>query len=616
MSELLEGEVLVVTGTRFHDGDDDPMGGTGDFGEWLFWSVSPFGAQDPFDQYGGFDQVRIGMFDLVDGNLIIRLPGYDFPLKLPAEDWARMNEDDRAAFVKMMVELRDSPMFVETLDRLATQHPGEVVIRYDNVIHQANGNTIPFPDGRAGQVSIVPDPNDSSKILSGSTVVINVNSTLVPNSQGIYPTEVMPDGSLVAVTFAWVVAHEIRHTFYPGAAPGEESQVRLDTETMLNQIFYTPGAIEREGQDYLDSTTIIGSHYNDTASGTSGVDVLSGLSGNDTLNGGGDDDLVMGGAGMDVLSGGSGNNYVLGGLDADTYVPEAGVTTEIISELSGVDRLELTRISISEVVFTRFGDDLRITYATASGWEEIYIEKQWLEGYKIEQFTFAEGTFASSYIEELAGTGPGGVCYDGPNPVICGPYGMPVVLDLDGDGIELIEMVNSKARFDIDGDGTRDRMGWIGADDGLLVLDRNGNGRIDNFSEMSFLQDFLGAGSDLEGLFAYDSNHDGFLTSADDRFSEFLVWRDVNGNGHSEKKELFTLDDLGIVSIGLERRNIHQLDISADRNQVLASSTFETADGRTHQLGDVALFSNLLGCGCHMGGMQAEILGSGYASDF
>jgi hypothetical protein len=182
-----------------------------------------------------------------------------------------------------------------------------------------------------------------------------------------------------------------------------------------------------------------------------------------------------------------------------------------------------------------------------------------------------------------------------------------VVLDLDGDGIELIEIQNSKARFDINGDGERERIGWVGADDGILALDRNGNGRIDDFSEISFLQDFLGAGSDLEGLFAYDSNHDGFLTAADDRFSDFLVWRDTNGNGHSEKKELFTLAELAIVSINLERRNIDPLDVNDARNQILATSSFTTVDGRSFAVGDVALFSDIGDCNCHSQGPQSQM---------
>ncbi len=40
-------------------------------------------------------------------------------------------------------------------------------------------------------------------------------------------------------------------------------------------------------------------------------------------------------------------------------------------------------------------------------------------------------------------------------------YGDPLVVDLDGDGIETIRLDSSNAMFDIDGDGFREKTGWI-----------------------------------------------------------------------------------------------------------------------------------------------------------
>jgi hypothetical protein len=69
----------------------------------------------------------------------------------------------------------------------------------------------------------------------------------------------------------------------------------------------------------------------------------------------------------------------------------------------------------------------------------------------------------------------------------------------------------------------------------------------------------------------------------------------------SEKHELVSLDEAGIVSIGLERFNIDPLRPDEASNQIVATSVFETADGRTGTVGDVALYVEVAvaDCGCH-----------------
>ncbi|MBR6026670.1 MAG: hypothetical protein IK065_03620, partial [Neisseriaceae bacterium] len=51
----------------------------------------------------------------------------------------------------------------------------------------------------------------------------------------------------------------------------------------------------------------------------------------------------------------------------------------------------------------------------------------------------------------------------------------PLVLDLDGDGIELLKANGwNGVQFDYNGDGIKSSTGWVKSDDGLLVWDRNG----------------------------------------------------------------------------------------------------------------------------------------------
>ena len=60
----------------------------------------------------------------------------------------------------------------------------------------------------------------------------------------------------------------------------------------------------------------------------------------------------------------------------------------------------------------------------------------------------------------------------------------PLVLDMDGDGIELVSVANSDVQFDFDKDGFNEKAGWVAPDDAFLVWDKNDNGQIDDIDEM------------------------------------------------------------------------------------------------------------------------------------
>jgi hypothetical protein len=114
----------------------------------------------------------------------------------------------------------------------------------------------------------------------------------------------------------------------------------------------------------------------------------------------------------------------------------------------------------------------------------------------------------------------------------------PLVLDLDGDGIETIGIsATFHVLFDSDGDGVKTATGWIKGDDGLLVLDRNGNGTIDNGNELFGDQTIVNgkkATSGFDALRSEDTNKDGVFDANDTNFSNVRVWQDKNSDGVSD----------------------------------------------------------------------------------
>jgi hypothetical protein len=124
----------------------------------------------------------------------------------------------------------------------------------------------------------------------------------------------------------------------------------------------------------------------------------------------------------------------------------------------------------------------------------------------------------------------------------------PLVLDLDGDGIELTSVTDDAVvRFDMDMDGLREATGWVNADDGLLVFDRNGDNLINDLSELFGTQ--VQGESGFNVLRQLDSNQDNWISAADAAFTQLQVWRDLNQDGYSDSDELFSLSQLGISRI-------------------------------------------------------------------
>jgi hypothetical protein len=162
------------------------------------------------------------------------------------------------------------------------------------------------------------------------------------------------------------------------------------------------------------------------------------------------------------------------------------------------------------------------------------------------------------------------------------------VLDLNGDGVNLVHNSNTNVAFDWNRDGRADQTGWIDRNDAFLVCDRDGNGTVSGSDELSFVDDKLAAKSDLDGLTAFDSNGDGKLSSGDARFASFMVWQDKNGNGIADQGEVRSLADAGIASISLAATAVNRNWAWGD-NLTVNTGSYTRTDGSSGALSDVAL---------------------------
>ena len=113
--------------------------------------------------------------------------------------------------------------------------------------------------------------------------------------------------------------------------------------------------------------------------------------------------------------------------------------------------------------------------------------------------------------------------------------GDPLILDLEAEGIDL----SYTAAFDMNGDGQLDNIAWTDGQDGILVMDLDASGAIENGKEV--FSPYFGQGGyadALEALASFDVNGDGVIDGADPAFAKLLVWQDQNHDGVSDAGEL------------------------------------------------------------------------------
>lgn len=174
----------------------------------------------------------------------------------------------------------------------------------------------------------------------------------------------------------------------------------------------------------------------------------------------------------------------------------------------------------------------------------------------------------------------------------------PIVFDWQGDGFEFTSLEGG-VTFDIDADGEPERTSWTrrGRHEAFLAFDRNGNGSIDDASELfGNLTPSIGGFVPRHGynvLFEYEiefGNGNEWVEPSDSLYHLLVLWFDRNHNGRSEPQELRSLADAGVLSIFTTPRLT--LDRDEHGNKLLYRATAYRRDlhGEVRQIDTVDVF--------------------------
>jgi mannitol/fructose-specific phosphotransferase system IIA component len=162
-------------------------------------------------------------------------------------------------------------------------------------------------------------------------------------------------------------------------------------------------------------------------------------------------------------------------------------------------------------------------------------------------------------------------------------FDSPLVLDLTGSGINLTPLNTSSPYFDLTNSGFARQTGWIGAGTGLLCFDPTDQ-NITNITQLFGNETTDG----FDILRKLDANHDNVIDASDPAFASLRVWVDANGDATTDSGELYTLSQLGIVSINLNATAVTETNAG---NKISSISSYTLADGTTRQIAD-AWFAN------------------------
>jgi hypothetical protein len=148
----------------------------------------------------------------------------------------------------------------------------------------------------------------------------------------------------------------------------------------------------------------------------------------------------------------------------------------------------------------------------------------------------------------------------------------PILIDVEGDGFRMTGLSNG-VRFDGFGNGVKIQTAWTvkDSDDAWLILDRNGNGLVDDGTELfssaapQSVPPFPQLKNGFNALAQFDKpekggNADRVIDQNDHVFSSLRLWQDLNRNGISEPSELNSLPASELAAISLDYKEARRTD--------------------------------------------------------
>jgi len=140
----------------------------------------------------------------------------------------------------------------------------------------------------------------------------------------------------------------------------------------------------------------------------------------------------------------------------------------------------------------------------------------------------------------------------------------PIVINFDGPTADLAD---TTFEFDLDLDGTVDEIASLGAGSGYLALDHNGDGVVNDGSELFGPT----TGKGFAELAAHDQDGNGWIDESDDVFHRLVIWsKDAEGND-----KLLGLAESGVGAIYVQH----------------AATPFDLTDGEGDLQGQLAATS-------------------------